>query len=116
MSNDLSFTEYQLATAETAVYPGAGLGHIEALTYTALGLGETGEVQGKVKKVIRDMGGEITSDAAKEIAKELGDVLWYVARLADELGFSLEEIAQGNLDKLNSRKERGVLTGSGDNR
>lgn len=116
MSNDLSFTDYQLATGETAIYPGAGTGSIEAIAYTALGLGETGEVQGKVKKILRDSGGVISDEVRKEIGKELGDVTWYIARLADELDLSFEQIAQGNLDKLNSRKERGVLTGSGDNR
>jgi NTP pyrophosphatase (non-canonical NTP hydrolase) len=116
MSNDLSFTDYQLQTAETAIYPGAGTGNISALVYVALGLGESGEVQGKVKKILRDNAGVITDEARTEIAKELGDILWYVARAADEIGYSLEVVAQGNLDKLNSRKERGVLTGSGDNR
>jgi NTP pyrophosphatase (non-canonical NTP hydrolase) len=116
MSNDLSFTDYQLATGETAIYPGAGTGTWPALAYVGLGLGETGEVQGKLKKIVRDHGGITSKEAKTEIGKELGDVLWYVARLADELGLSLEQIAQGNLDKLNSRKERGVLTGSGDNR
>lgn len=113
---DLGFTDYQIATAETAIYPGAGTGDINAVSYTALGLGETGEVQGKVKKILRDSEGVISNEIRTEIGKELGDVLWYVARLADELGLSLELIAQKNLDKLNSRKERGVLTGSGDNR
>lgn len=113
---DLSFTEYQLATAETAVYPGSGTGSVLALAYVGLGLGESGEVQGKIKKILRDDNGEVSLEKSKEIAKELGDLLWYVARAADELGYSLEEIAQENLDKLNSRKARGVLGGSGDNR
>ena len=116
MSNDLSFTDYQLASGETAIYPRSGSGDITAVSYCALGLGETGEVQGKVKKIIRDNAGVITDEVRKEIGKELGDVLWYVSQLASELDLSLEQIAQGNLDKLNSRKERGVLTGSGDNR
>lgn len=82
-----------------------------------LGLnGEAGEAAEKVKKIIRDKGGKITDDDRKELAKELGDVLWYLAVFAHDLGFSLEEVAQNNLDKLKSRKDRGVLTGSGDNR
>lgn len=77
-----------------------------------LGLvGEAGEVAEKVKKWVRD--GSINE---KELAKEVGDVLFYVAALAGVLGVDLADIAQGNLDKLNSRKERGVLQGSGDNR
>jgi NTP pyrophosphatase (non-canonical NTP hydrolase) len=50
------------------------------------------------------------------MAKELGDVLWYVSQLASELGLELEQIAQGNLEKLLSRQRRGVLSGSGDER
>lgn len=112
----LTFEDYQLGTAETAKYPGAFEGNAIALSYLGLGLGEAGEVQGKIKKILRDAGGEISPEAAKEIGKELGDVLWYVGRMADELGFGLEDIAQANLDKLADRKARGVIGGSGDNR
>lgn len=82
-----------------------------------LGLvGEAGEVAEKYKKIIRDKGG-VVSDADKaELIKELGDVMWYVAVLADYLGVSLEEVAATNLDKLTSRKARGTQHGSGDNR
>lgn len=111
------FDVYQLVTADTAIYPGAGEGDIEALTYTALGLtGEAGEIANKVKKILRDSGGEVSSEVRKDLSKELGDVLWYLTRLADEIGYSLHQIAQENVDKLNSRKQRGVLGGSGDNR
>ncbi len=77
---------------------------------------EGGEVAGKFKKIIRDKGGALTDEDKKEIIKELGDVLWYVNSISSLLGSSLEEVAQTNLDKLLSRKERGVLAGSGDNR
>lgn len=113
----MKFNEYQAATRETAIYPGAGKGGPSAITYTTLGLtNEAGEVAGKWKKVIRDSNGAMNFEKEQEIAAELGDVLWYLARLADELGTSLEAIAQNNLDKLQSRKERGVIGGSGDNR
>lgn len=112
----LSFSYYQDATQSTAIYPEAGTGSILALAYTGLGLGETGEVQGKIKKILRDTDGEITDEQRAAIAAELGDVLWYVARLAAELDYNLGSIAQANLDKLTSRKERGVLKGSGDER
>jgi NTP pyrophosphatase (non-canonical NTP hydrolase) len=114
--NELTFTDYQLATIETASYPAAGTGSWAAISYVGLGLGEAGEVQGKLKKIVRDDGGNITDEKREQVAGELGDVLWYVARLADEMDISLEMIAQANLDKLRSRKERGVIGGSGDNR
>jgi len=112
----LSFNDYQIATRKTAIYPGAQTGDVRALSYVGLGLGETGEVQGKIKKILRDEDGVVTGEKATAIAAELGDVLWYLARTADELGLELEDIAAGNLDKLASRQVRGVLGGSGDNR
>ena len=111
---NFTFDVYQERTQETAMYPGQGT--ITGLSYTALGLGEVGEVQGKIKKIIRDDGGIVTDEKRVAIKKELGDVLWYVAQTATELGLSLSDIALVNLDKLNSRKERGVITGSGDDR
>jgi NTP pyrophosphatase (non-canonical NTP hydrolase) len=116
-SEALTFEEYQLRSAETAVYPGSGEGTLDAVVYTTLGLaGEAGEIPNKVKKILRDNYGIVTQEARAAIAAEVGDCLWYVANLAGELGFSLEEIAENNLAKLQSRKERGVLQGSGDNR
>lgn len=87
------------------------------LAYYALGLcDEAGEVAGKVKKLYRDYDGELSKEYKKEIAKELGDVVWYLSQMCTKLGLSLEEVAQMNLDKLKSRMDRGKLTGSGDNR
>jgi NTP pyrophosphatase (non-canonical NTP hydrolase) len=85
--------------------------------YPTLGLtGEAGEVAEKIKKVLRDKNGLIDKNTRRELKKELGDVLWYLANLATEIGLSLEEIARANLKKLASRKKRGKLHGSGDNR
>lgn len=82
-----------------------------------LGLvGESGEVAEKFKKIIRDKNGELDQDDKQEIIKELGDVLWYTAVIADYLGVDFEDVAQTNLQKLSSRKARGVSKGSGDNR
>jgi NTP pyrophosphatase (non-canonical NTP hydrolase) len=109
----MKFNEYQEKAKEMAIYPAQGTN----FSYPALGLvGEAGEVAEKVKKIIRDQDGVITKFNQVEIAKELGDVLWYIAILADEMGVTLDKVAEGNLEKLNSRKKRGVLSGSGDNR
>lgn len=105
--------EYQKAALESAIYPSRG----NNLVYPALKLaGEAGEVAEKVGKILRDKHGFASGGDKFEIAKELGDVLWYVAAMADEIGFELADIASMNLAKLASRKARGVLGGSGDNR
>lgn len=107
-----TMNDYQNQARETAIYP-AGTG----LTYTTLGLAsEAGEVAGKLKKIIRDGDGIISDQQRLDLADEAGDCLWYVAMLAHELGMSLETLATRNLDKLASRKERGALQGSGDDR
>ena len=109
----MELAEYQRLSRATAVYPNAGAN----LTYPALGLcGEAGESAEKVKKAIRDDGGRLTPARREELAAELGDVLWYLAQLATEAGLDLDEIAEENLHKLLSRRERGVLQGSGDRR
>lgn len=109
----MDFNEYQKLSRKTAVYPNSGSNYV----YPTLGLsGEAGEVAEKIKKVIRDEGGVISEAKKKEIEKELGDVLWYVSQIASELGLSLDGVASLNIEKLYSRMERKVLTGSGDNR
>jgi len=87
-----------------------------AVVYDGLGLGEAGEVQGKIKKIIRDNGGYITPEATDDIKKELGDTLWYIASMCENLGITLEDVANTNINKLHDRQKRGVLGGSGDNR
>ncbi len=79
-------------------------------------MGEAGEVAEKVKKLIRDKNNVLDEAARREIAKEVGDVIWYICRCSVELGFSFEEVVQMNLEKLNSRLEREKLHGDGDNR
>jgi len=109
----MDLSDYQHRSRATAVYPGAG----DNLTYPALGLcGEAGECAEKVKKAIRDEGGVLSDERRAALAAELGDVLWYVAQLATEAGLDLDEIAEDNLAKLLSRRDRGVLQGSGDAR
>ena len=105
--------DYQTAALQTAVYPNQG----NNIVYPSLGLcGESGEVAEKVKKLIRDKEGVLTDPDREKIALELSDCCWYIAVLAYELDYTLEEIMQMNLDKLASRQQRGVLSGSGDNR
>ncbi len=87
-----------------------------AIAYDGLGLGEAGEVQGKIKKIIRDNGGIVTHEHVEEIMKELGDILWYISSMCDTLGINMEDVATYNIDKLKSRRDRGTLHGSGDNR
>lgn len=109
----MEFKEYQEKSRKTAIYPHTG----ESYVYPTLGLAsEAGEVSGKIKKVIRDKGGKIDDKTREAIKHELGDVLWYVAQLATELGLSMDDIAEKNIEKLYSRMERGKLNGSGDNR
>jgi NTP pyrophosphatase (non-canonical NTP hydrolase) len=110
----MNFDDYQKKASETAGYPEpGGLGFI----YPTLGLaGEAGEVAEKIKKIIRDEKGVITNDKREEIKKELGDVLWYVSEIARQLDVSLADVAEANIAKLASRKERSVISGSGDNR
>jgi len=79
-------------------------------------VGESGEVAEKFKKLIRDKKGSISEADRQEIVKELGDILWYINSVSALLGSSLEEVATKNLDKVLSRKARGVTHGSGDNR
>jgi NTP pyrophosphatase (non-canonical NTP hydrolase) len=108
----VELNEYQRLSRRTAEYPREAW-----LAYPALGLaGEAGEVAEHAKKAIRDDAGQVEPERRAAMAKELGDVLWYVAQIATELDLDLDEVAQANLDKLLSRQRRGVLSGSGDDR
>jgi NTP pyrophosphatase (non-canonical NTP hydrolase) len=102
--------EYQKEAAKTAIYP-----REHAVTYPIIGLAnESGEALGKLKKVLR---GDKTMDEQREsIIDECGDVYWYLANTASDLGISLSELARRNLDKLRKRKESGTLQGDGDKR
>lgn len=104
---------YEMKAGQTAIFP-----KNQALEYLALGLtSEAGEVAGKVKKLIRD-GEDVEGFEMKKIAiaSEVGDVIWYCAMLAKEVGVPLNDIMKENLKKLHGRKTRGTLQGSGDNR
>jgi NTP pyrophosphatase (non-canonical NTP hydrolase) len=109
------FNKYQMFVAEMKRYPKQ-----YSVMYPALGLcGEAGEIAEKVKKWLRDdmEGGQVMSEERREaILLELGDPLWYIAALAGDLGYTLQDVVDANVSKLTSRKQRGVLKGSGDNR
>lgn len=108
----MTLNEYQQKALETAIYP-----EEQKIIYPTLGMcGEAGEVADKVKKVIRDNNQDFTPLKKAELAKEIGDVLWYCATLAHDLGYTLEQIAEINYEKLKSRQMRGKLSGEGDNR
>ena len=109
----MNFDDYQKEATKTAVYPNIGKNHI----YPTLGLaGEAGEVANKVGKAMRDNNNVIDRKRKAEIADELGDVLWFMAQLSTELNVPMSKIAEKNIKKLQSRKKRGKLKGSGDNR
>ena len=108
----MNFREYQQKIKITASYKPD-----MKILYPTLGLnGEAGEVAEKVKKVYRDNDGVFTPEKVQEIKKELGDVLWYVQALCNDLGLDMQEVAEVNVEKLLSRLERGVIHGNGDNR
>ena len=109
----MDFIEYQDKARNTAKYPVIG----DRVIYPTLGLtNEAGEVAGKIKKVFRDKGGLISPADREALKAELGDVLWYLAQVATELGLSLDEIAAANIAKLLDRQARGKIQGDGDDR
>ncbi len=110
----MTFDEYQKVALTTAIH------HPDPLmdqTIWVLGItGEAGEVVEKWKKIVAYKGGKITDEDKAELAKELGDVVWYIALMAQSLGLSFDNVMKENLQKLADRKMRGVQKGAGDNR
>lgn len=107
--------EYQALAKRTAVYPDQG--RMLGMLYAVIGLAdEVGEVAGKVKRALRDDGGVLTEARREELLAELGDVLWYVAMLADEVGSPLAQVAAMNIAKLAGRAAAGTIHGEGDKR
>jgi len=99
----VTFEEYQRQASETAKYPK----RLQNLEYPTLGLaGEAGEVANVVKKIQRDFGGNLTDEIRARLKDELGDVLWYISACADELGLTLEEVAEFNVKKLAERHKK----------
>jgi NTP pyrophosphatase (non-canonical NTP hydrolase) len=109
----MTLNEYQQAALLTSSRKGQ---HNEFIHRVLGVVGETGEIAEKIKKIYRDKDGQIAKSDVKELKKEMGDVLWYIATLADFFDLELEDIGRTNIDKLASRQKRGKLRGSGDNR
>ena len=106
----MHISKYQEWTRSTAVYPGAGENGFNEILYLTLGLvSESGEVAGKLKKIIR--GDAVDPEA---FVSECSDVLWYLARICDNMGITMEQLADYNVNKLTKRKESGTIKGSGD--
>lgn len=113
----MEFDEYQKKAAKYDLFEVSSdlkeVGFIEKV----LGLtGEAGETADKIKKILRDKGGMVSDEDRESVTKELGDVLWYVAAIARCLGVDLSEVAEGNINKLESRYQRNKLHGAGDER
>ena len=108
----MHINEYQDWTVNTAVYPGAGSGNFQEVLYLVLGLAsESGEVAGKLKKIIR--GDKVEPEA---FLSEMSDVLWYLARLCSHAGITLEQLAEYNYAKLCKRLDTNTIQGEGDKR
>ncbi|HVC36413.1 MAG TPA: nucleoside triphosphate pyrophosphohydrolase family protein [Candidatus Dormibacteraeota bacterium] len=110
----MNFDDYQQEALKTVISTDDDF---KDMLHWVLGInGEAGEIAEKIKKIIRDKNGRLSAEDKIELGKEVGDVLWYLAIFADSLGFSLNDLARQNISKLQSRQQRGVLGGQGDNR
>ena len=108
----MTFKEYQDSARKTSNYSDK-----YRLLYPAMGLaGEAGEVANKIQKLMRDKDMILDEDDRLSLAKELGDCLWFISAMADDLEYDIEDIAKINIEKLASRYSRGLIGGSGDNR
>lgn len=113
----MDFTKYQELCRKTAVYRESTQQYIPRLSYCVLGLtSEAGEVAGVLKRIIRDDLCVVSEKRSLDIRDELGDVMWYVAMTAFELGYDMDDIAERNIEKLRSRFERGMIQGKGGER
>lgn len=110
----MTLDEYQKEALVTAVFTDD---EYKDLSHWVLGItGEAGEIAEKLKKIVRDKNAMLDSDDKQEIAKEIGDVLWYLAVLAKHLGYKMDDVGKLNIKKLRSRQARNKIGGSGDNR
>ncbi len=116
----MQLDDYQAQALTTAMYPGRGDGYLDYVSKKLAGeCGEFLEKLGKQQRTAQTLTlnrSQFSGEQVADLGKELGDILWYVAAAADELGLTLGEVAQANLDKLASRADRSVIDGAGDDR
>jgi NTP pyrophosphatase (non-canonical NTP hydrolase) len=113
----MTFDEYQIQCRKTDVGTAAQDCLDPGFLYYVLGVaGESGEFVEKVKKLFRDKKGIIDQEFIDVVIKEMGDILWYMARFSDQFDIDFNDVAETNITKLLSRLERGTLHGEGDNR
>lgn len=113
----MEFNEYQERAAKYDLAQATADLKAAGFVEKVLGLvGEAGETADKIKKLIRDKDGAVSDEDKELVTKELGDTLWYIASIARYLDVSLSDVAEGNLEKLESRWQRGKLHGEGDER
>jgi len=107
----MQLNEYQKEVSKAAFYKG------DDVAYCALGItGEAGEIADHVKKMLRDDDGILTDNRKEHLLKEMGDTMWYISRMAEKLGYTLDEVALTNLNKIKDRADRNMQRGSGDDR
>lgn len=110
----MNLNEYQQQALTTALFTDDDF---QDLIHWVLGItGEAGEIAEKLKKIVRDKNGAISDQDKEDFIKEMGDVLWYLAVMANHLGYEFNEVGARNLAKLSDRKKRDAIKGSGDNR
>ena len=112
----MEFDEYQKKAAKYDLFEAADVGEVGFLEKVLGLVGEAGETADKIKKILRDKDGVVSDEDRDLVVKELGDTLWYVAAISRYLGVNLSEVAEGNIEKLESRYQRNKLHGAGDER
>ena len=113
----MDFNEYQKECAKTDVGTSAQDCLKPGWLYYVMGIaGESGEMVDKIKKLFRDKNGIVDEEFKQMLIKEMGDYHWYSARLCSIFDIDYSEIGKQNIEKLQSRMERGKLHGDGDNR
>ena len=113
----LHFDKYQKESRKTDVGTSVQDNIKPGWLYYALGIsGEAGEMTEKIKKLFRDKQGVVDDEFKMHLIKEIGDILWYQARLLDQFDIGFSHVAEHNIEKLLSRLERNKVHGDGDER